>query len=72
MSTEIICKLLAGGSFIKVNEFSMFELTLSPVFDCNESNSEKVTFKLCESETALLDREHCIFCKFPAALIPLF
>ena len=35
----------------------MFELTLSPVFDCNESNSENVTFELCELEAALLDGE---------------
>ena len=55
MSSEITGKLLAGRSFIKVTEFSMFEITLSPVFDCNESNSENVTFKLCELEAALLD-----------------
>ena len=29
----------------------------SPVFDCNESNSENVTFELCELEAALLDGE---------------
>ena len=57
MSSEIIGKLLARRLFIKVTEFSMFELTVSPVFDCNESNSENVTFELCELEAALLDGE---------------
>ena len=40
MSLQITGKLLAGRLFIKVTEFPMFELTFSPVFDCNESNSE--------------------------------
>ena len=35
----------------------MFELTLSPVFDWDESNSENATFELCELEAALLDGE---------------
>ena len=35
----------------------MFELTLSPVFDFHDSNSENVTFELCELEAALLDGE---------------
>ena len=54
ISSEIISKLLAGRLFIKVTEFLLFELTLSPDFDCNESNSENVDFGLCELETALL------------------
>ena len=61
MSSEITGKLLAGRLFIKVTEFPMFELTLSPVFDCNESNSENVTFELFELEAALHDgktKEH--------------
>ena len=57
MSLERTGKLLAGRLFIKVTEFPRFELTLSPVFDCNESNSENVTFELCELEAALLDGE---------------
>ena len=57
MSSEITGKLLAGRLFITVTEFLIFELTLSPVFDFNESNSENVTFELCELETALLDGE---------------
>ena len=57
MSLEITGKLLAGRLFIKVTEFPIFELTLSPVFDCNELNSENVTFELCELEAALLDGE---------------
>ena len=57
MSSEITSKLLAGRLFIKVIEFPMFELTLSPVFDCNESNLENVTFELCELEAALLAGE---------------
>ena len=52
MSSEI-----TGRLFIKVTEFPIFELTLSPVFDCNESNSENVTFELFELEAALLDGE---------------
>ena len=35
----------------------MFELTLSPVFYFNNSNSENVTFELHELEAALLDGE---------------
>ena len=57
MSSEITGKLLVGRLFIKVTEFPIFELTVSPVFDCNESNSENVTFKLCKLEAALLDAE---------------
>ena len=57
MSSEIIGKLLAGRLVIKVTEFPMFELTLSPVFDCNASNSENLTFELCELEAALHDGE---------------
>ena len=55
MSLEISGKLLAGRLFIKATEFPMFPLTLSPFFDCNESNSENVTFELCELEAALFD-----------------
>ena len=55
--SEIIGQLLAGGLVIKVTEFSMFELILSPVFDYNESNSKNVTFELCELETVLIDGE---------------
>ena len=44
MSPEAIVKLLAGRLAIKVTEFSMFELTLLPFFDCNESNSENASF----------------------------
>ena len=43
--------------FITATDFLIFELTLSPVFDFNESNSENVTFELCELEAALLDGE---------------
>ena len=57
ISSEIIGKILAGRLFIKVIGFPIFELTLSPVFNCNESNSENVTFELCELEVALLDGE---------------
>ena len=57
MSSEITGKLLAGRLFITVIDFLIFELTLSPVFDFNESNSENVTFELCELEAALLDGE---------------
>ena len=32
-------------------------LPKSPIFDCNESNSENVTFELHELETALFDGE---------------
>ena len=32
-------------------------LPKSPIFDCNESNSENVTFELYELETALFDGE---------------
>ena len=54
MSSEITGKLLAGRLFIAVIDFLIFKLTLSPVFDFNESNSENVTFELCELEAALL------------------
>ena len=57
MSSEITDKFLAGRLFIKVTEFPKIELTLSPVFDCNESNSENVTFELFKLEAALLDGE---------------
>ena len=57
MSSEITGKLLAGRLFITVIDFLIFELTLSPVFDFNESNSENVTFELFELEAALLDGE---------------
>ena len=57
MSLERTCKLLAGRLFITVTDFLIFELTLSPVFDFNESNSENVPFELCELEAALLDGE---------------
>ena len=57
MSSEITGKLLAGRLFIKVTECPIFELNLSSVFDCNESNSENVTFELRELEAALLDGE---------------
>ena len=57
MPSEITGKLLAGRLFITVIDFLIFELTLSPVFDFNESNSENVTFELCELEAALLDGE---------------
>ena len=57
MSSERTGKLLAGRLFIKVTEFPMFELTLSPVFDCNESNSENATFELFELEATLIDGE---------------
>ena len=57
MSSEITGKLLAGRLFIKVIEFPMFELTWSSGFDCNESNSENVTFELFELEAALLGEE---------------
>ena len=55
MSSEITGKLLAGRLLIKVTKFPIFELTLSPVFDCNKSNSENSTFDLCELEAVLLD-----------------
>ena len=55
MSSEITGKLLAGRLLIKVTEFPIFELTLSPVFDCNKSNSENFTFDLCELKAVLLD-----------------
>ena len=57
MSSEITGKLLSGRLFIKVTEFSIFGLTLSPVFYCKESNSENVAFELYELEAALLDGE---------------
>ena len=57
MSSEITGKLLAGRLFIRVTEFVVFQLTLSPVFDFNESNSENVTFELFDLEAALLDGE---------------
>ena len=57
MTSEITGKLLAGRLFIIVTEFPIFELTLSPACGCNGSNSENVTFKLCEIEAALLDGE---------------
>ena len=57
MPSEITGKLLAGRLFITVIDFLILELTLSPVFDFNESNSENVTFELCELEAALLDGE---------------
>ena len=57
MSSEITGKLSAGRLFITVTVFPMFELTLSPVFDCSESNLENATFELCELEAALLDGE---------------
>ena len=55
VSLEITGKVLIGRLFITVTDFPMFELTLSPVFDCNESNSENPSFKLCELEASLLD-----------------
>ena len=57
MSSEITGKLLAGRLFVRDTEFVVFQLTLSPVFDFNESNSENVTFELFELEAALLDGE---------------
>ena len=57
MSSETFGKLLAGRLFITVTEFLIFELSLSPVFHFNESNSENVTFELCELEAALLNGE---------------
>ena len=57
VSSEITGKLLAGRLFFTVTGFLIFDLTLSPIFDFNESNSENVTFELCELEAALLDRE---------------
>lgn len=57
MSSEISSNVLAGKLFIKVTElfikvteFPMFELTLSPVFDCCVSNLENFSFELCEWE----------------------
>ena len=57
MSSEITGKFSAGRLFITVTEFLIFELTLSPAFNFDESNSENVTFELCELDTALLDGE---------------
>ena len=57
MLSEITGKLLAGRLFIKVTECPIFKINLSSVFDCNESNSENVTFELRELEAALLDGE---------------
>ena len=57
MSLDITGKSLAGRLIITVTEFLIFELTLSPVFDFNESNSENVTFELCELEAASLEGE---------------
>ena len=57
MSSETFGKLLAGRLFITVTEFLIFELSLSPVFHFNESNSENVPFELCELEAALLNGE---------------
>ena len=54
MSSEITGKLLAGRLFIKVTKFP---ISLSPVFDWNELNSENVNFELCELGAALLDGE---------------
>ena len=48
ISSEISSNVLAGELFIKVTEFPMFELTLSPVFDCCVSNLENFSFELCE------------------------
>ena len=48
MPSEITDKLLAGRIFMNVSEFPMFELTLSPVFDCNEWNSEN-EFRISKS-----------------------
>ena len=55
--SEITGKLLAGRLVIKVTELPMFALTLLPVFYCDESNSENVTFGLYELQTTLPDRE---------------
>ena len=55
--SEINGKLLAGRLFIKVTELPMFPLTLLPLFHCKESNSENVTFQICELQAALFDRE---------------
>ena len=58
MSLETTGKLLAGRLFIIVNEFLIFEFTLTPDFHFSESNSENVTFELCELEAAyLIERE---------------
>ena len=57
MSSEAIVKLLAGRLAIKVTEFSLFELTLLPFFDCNESNTENASFWLCELASTLIDGE---------------
>ena len=57
MSSEITGKLQAGRLFIKVAEFPNISAYLPTVFGCKESNSENVTFELCELETALLDGE---------------
>ena len=57
MSSEITDKILAGRLFIKVTEFPISKLILSPVFDCSGSNSKNVTFKLCELQAALLEGE---------------
>ena len=48
ISSEISSNVLAGELFIKATEFPMFELTLSPVFDCCVSNLENFSFELCE------------------------
>ena len=48
ISSEISSNVLAGELFIKVTEFPMFELTLSPVFDCCVSNLENFSFELCQ------------------------
>ena len=42
---------------LKSQSFLCLNLPKSPIFDCNESNSENVTFELCELKTALFDRE---------------
>lgn len=57
MSSEKIGKLLAGRLFIRVTGFPKSELTFSPNFDCDDSNSDNFPLELCKLETALLAGE---------------
>lgn len=57
MSSEKIDKLSAGRLFIRVTGLPMSELTFSPNFDCDESNSENFPLELYKLETALLTGE---------------
>ena len=57
LPNNFFMSLEAGRLAIKVTKFSMFELTLLPFFDCNESNSENASLWLCELVSTLLDGE---------------